>query len=109
MEVCLNILEHMQEPIIIISCVLQLYMIEKPAHEDYEISIGDRLIPKYMTTEALEELGATFNFIEIWLKLLEEKYDARRVSYSTAIKDMFKQIPTTTTKPLSPKKKSRNL
>ena len=55
-----------------------------------------------MTTEALEALGATLTFIEILLKLLDENYDARRVAYITAMKDMFKQIPTTMTRPLIP-------
>ena len=36
--------------------------------------------------------------------MLEENYDARRVAYSTAMKDMFKQITTTMTKALSPRK-----
>ena len=39
----------------------------KPAYEDYESSIGDRLIPKDSTTKALNALGATTNFIDIWL------------------------------------------
>ena len=54
-------------------------------------------------------MGATFNFIEIWLKLLEDNYDARHVAYSTAMKDMFKQISTTMTKPLSPRKKLQKI
>ena len=48
---------------------------------------------------------ATLNFIEIWLKLLEDNYDARHVAYSTDMKETFKQIPTTISKPLSPRKK----
>ena len=62
-----------------------------------------------MTIEALETLGASFNFIEIWIKMLEENYDARRVSYSTSVKELFKQISTTMTKPLSPRQKSQKL
>ena len=50
-------------------------------------------------------MGGTFNFIEIWLKLSEDIYDARRVAYITAMKDIFKQIPTTMKKPLSPRQK----
>ena len=50
-------------------------------------------------------MGDTLNVIEIWLKLLYENYDAIRVSYITAMEDMFKQIPTTMTKPLIPRKK----
>ena len=40
---------------------------KQPAYEYDEKIIGDRLIPKHMTIEALEVLGATFNFIEIGL------------------------------------------
>ena len=34
---------------------------------DDESSIGDRVIPNYATVKALKSLGATFNFIKIWL------------------------------------------
>ena len=36
---------------------------KQPSYEDEEISIGDRLIPKHVTTESLEALGATLNFV----------------------------------------------
>ena len=62
-----------------------------------------------MIAEALESLGATLNFIEIWLKLLDDYYDARRVAYSTDMKEMFKQITTTMTKPLSTRNKVQKL
>ena len=62
-----------------------------------------------MTNKSLEALGATLNFIEIWPKPLEENYDAIRVVYITAMKKMFKKIPTTMTKPLSPKQKVQKL
>ena len=62
-----------------------------------------------MTTEALETSGATLNFIEIWLKLLYNNYDARCVAYTTAMKEMFKTIPTTVTKLLSPRQKVQKL
>ena len=52
---------------------------------------------------------ATFNFIDIWLKLFEENYDARRASYITAMKDMFNQIPQTMIKALTPKQKVQEL
>ena len=71
--------------------------------------MGDRLIPKHVTIEALESLGATLNFIKIWIKLLEGNYDAIRVAYSTALKEMFKKVPTTMTKPFSPKTKVQKL
>ena len=58
-----------------------------------ESSIGDREIPNDATLKTLEELCATFNFIDIWLKLLCEKYCARSESYIIAMKEMFMQIP----------------
>ena len=44
----------MQEPTDISSCVNYLHMIKKPAYEDEKSSIGDRLITKSITKEALE-------------------------------------------------------
>ena len=61
-------------------------MIKKPAYEYYESSIIYRIIPNHVTIEALEALGATLNFIEIWIKLLEDNYDDRHVAYSTYMK-----------------------
>ena len=65
------------------------------------------VIPKHVTIEVLEALGATLNFIDIWIKLLDNNYDDRRVAYITAMKDMFKQIHLTMIKGLT--EKSRNL
>ena len=67
-------------------CYLVAYDTKLPGYEDDEINIGDMLITKNVTTEALEELGATLNFIDIWLKLLDENYDARHVAYITVMK-----------------------
>ena len=40
---------------------------------------------------------------------MEENYDARSVAYSTAMRNMFKQIPTTMTKLLSQRQKFKKL
>ena len=48
----------------------------QPDYEDDVSSIGDREIPNDATIKTLEALGATFNFIDIWLKLLCENYCA---------------------------------
>ena len=84
-------------------------IIKKPAYENEEISIGNRLIPKHVTTEALEALVDTHNFIDIWIKILEENYDTICVAYITAMKEMLKTIPTKMTKPLSPKQKFQKI
>ena len=62
-----------------------------------------------MTIEALETLGASFNFIEIWIKMLEENYDARRVAYIIAMKEIFKKIPLRIIKALTLKQKVQKL
>ena len=93
----------------IISCVIQLHMIKYNQLINIMKKIGDRSIPKNITTKALKALCDTLNFIDIWLKLFEDKYDARCVAYITDMKDIFKQIPQTMSKPITQKKKSRNL
>ena len=92
-----------------ILCSIVAHGEKKPAYEDYENIIGDRLIPNHVKTEALESLGATLNFIDIWLKLLDKNYDSRCVAYITTMKEMFKQIPIKMTKPLSPRQKFQKL
>ena len=85
-------------------------MIKKQSsYEDDKISIGYRILSKHVTTEALEALGASLNFIEIWIELLDNNYDAICVAYSTDMKEMFKKIPTTVTKSLNLRKKVQKL
>ena len=62
-------------------------------YKDDESSIGDREIPNDAKIKALEALGSTFNFIDIWLKLLRENCCAQSESYINAMKDIFMQIP----------------
>ena len=90
-------------------CSLVAHDKKLPDYEDYVISIGDRLLTKYVTTEALEALGATLNFIDICIELLETNYDARRVAYITDMKETFKQIPLTITKSINTKQKVHKL
>ena len=64
---------------------------------------------KHVTTEALETLGATFNFIEIWLKLLNHNDEMRCEMDNKDMKDKFKQILLKMTKLLSQKQKLQKL
>ena len=61
-------------------------------YQDDEISLGDRLIPKDATVKALKSLGATFNFVDIWLHNFRQNYFERKESYETAMVEMFKTI-----------------
>ena len=57
-------------------CYLVAHDRLQPYYDDDVSIIGDRVILNYATIKTLEALGATFNFIEIWLKLLCENYCA---------------------------------
>ena len=70
--------------------------------QDDESSIGDREILKYATVKAL---GATFNFIYIWLHNFRHNYFARSESYTIAMVKMFKTIPQNVGKPLTTREK----
>ena len=65
----------------------------EPDYKYDESSIGDRVIPNNATVKALNSLGDTFNFIDIWLHNFREKYFARSESYRLAMNEMFKTIP----------------
>ena len=81
---------HARTEIYNIMCSLVAHYLKKPAYEYEESSIGDMPIPKNSTAEELETLGVTFNFIDIWLKMLDDTYYASSVAYNAAMKDMFK-------------------
>ena len=72
-------------------------------YKDDEISIGDRSTTKNETTKSLKVLGATLNFIDIWLKSFLDNYNARCDAYVNDMKEMFKKIPLTMSKALNPK------
>ena len=55
-----------------IMCSLVAYGRFQDDYKDDESSIGDRGVPKYATVKALQSLGATFNFIDIWLHFFRE-------------------------------------
>ena len=81
------------------------YIIEKnkqqPIYVDDEISGEGISIPNNTTTEVLEALGDTLNFIDYWLKLFYHNYEVRWKMYNEATKKLFKQIPTMKSKQLS--------
>ena len=52
---------------------------------------------------------STLNFIDIWLKLILDNYNSRCDAYVNAMKEIFKQIPLTMSKSLTPKQKVQKL
>ena len=77
--------------------------------QDGEISLGDRETTKYATVKALNSLGATFNFIDIWLHNFRHNYFDRSQSYTAATVKMFKTIPQNVGKPLTTREKNHKL
>ena len=80
-------------------------MILKFSYEDGECIFGNRPITKNSTTEALEALAATLNFIDVWLRLLDQNGEVRCGMNNRAMKNIFQTIPTIKSKPLSQGKK----
>ena len=89
-------------------CSLVAHYRLQPDYEDDVISIGDIAIANDTTITTLEALGATFNFIETWLKLLGENYLAHSESYINAMKEMFMQIPQNVEIALTSKENPKN-
>ena len=87
-------------------CYLVAHDRLQPDYEDDIISIGDRAILNDETIKILKALGATFNFIEIWLKLFRTNYCARSESYSIDMEEMFKQIPQNVERSLTSREKN---
>ena len=77
--------------------------------QDDESSIGDRVIPNDATVKALKSLGATFNFIDIWLHNFRHNYFDQSESYRFAMVEMFKTIPQIFLKPLTTREKNQKL
>ena len=92
-----------------ITCSLVAHDRLQPDYKDDESSIGDRSIPNDAILKELKSLGATFNFIDIWLHFFRENYFARSESYSISMKEMFIQIPQNVEKPLTSREKNQKL
>ena len=76
--------------------------------QDDESSLGYREIPKDATVKALNSLGATLNFIDIWIHNFRHNYFERSESYTAAMVEMFKMIPQNVGKPLTTGEKIKN-
>ena len=92
-----------------IMCYLVAHDRMKDNKQDDESSIRDRVIPNDATVKALKSLGATFNFIDIWLHNFRENHFDRSESYRVAMVKMFKTIPQNVENPLTPREKNKKL
>ena len=66
-------------------------------------------IPKNASTEALEALCVTLNFINCWIKQFDHNYEVRFGMYNKAMRKMFQKIATIKSKSLNQGKKLQKL
>ena len=92
-----------------IMCSLVAHDSIQDNEQDDESSPGDIEIPIDATVKALNSLGATFNFIDIWLHNFCRNYFDRSESYTAAMIEMFKTIPPNVGKPLTTREKNQKL
>ena len=90
-----------------IICSIYVHQKQHPPSIDGSSSGGGNSIPQNSTTEALASLGATFDFIDCWLKCFDINYQDRSNMYIEDMQDFFKKIPGKLPKPLSHKEKRK--
>ena len=86
-------------------CSINEHDRQQPTYFYDAITAGGREITKNTTTAALKSLGATFNFIDSWLKHYQHNYQEILEMHHESIIELFKQITTMKPKPLSQDKK----
>ena len=82
-------------------CSITAHDRQQPTYVDDERSSGGRTIPNNERTVALKSLVATLIFIDCWLKHFHHNYQEILIMYHEDIIELFKQIPTIKSKPLS--------
>ena len=86
-------------------CYITAHDSQQPTYVDNASSCGGREISKNETTAALKPLGETLNFIDCWIKHFQQNYQEIFEMCHEAMIELFKQIPTMKSKPLSQYKK----
>ena len=74
---------------------------KQPTYVDDARSTGGIETPKNLTTAALKPLGATLHFIYFWLRHFQHNYQEMLEIYHEYMIELFKQITTMKSKPLS--------
>ena len=82
-------------------CSIDTHEKQQPWYVDDGSSNGGNEFQSNYTTEALDSLGATFDFIYCWLKYFDKNYQAWSNMYSEYMRELFNKIPVQLPKPLS--------
>ena len=86
-------------------CSIDTHEKQQPWSVDDGSSNGGNEFQSNYTTEALDSLGATFDFIDCWIKLFDWNYISCSNIYIGTMKYLFKKTPVQLTRPLSIKEK----
>ena len=90
-------------------CSINAHDKQQPTYVDGTSSVCGIEIPNNSTTLEYESLGVTLNFIHCQLKLFHQNYEVRSKMNNESMKELFKQIPTMKSKPLSHNEKHQML
>ena len=72
-------------------CYIDAHAKQQPSHEyDSRIS-GGKAITSILTTESLDSLGATFDFIFCWVKCFDKNYQAQLNRYIEDMQDFLRK------------------
>ena len=78
---------------------------ENSTSSDDESSLGERNVPKKLPTDTLKSLSATLKYIDEWILMFPENYDAKCEAYKTAMGHLFKNISVTNNNLLTQKQR----
>ena len=90
-------------------CSVTAHDSQQPTYVDDASISGGRSMHNNETTKALKSLGVTLNFIDCWFKHFQHNYQVILIIYHEAMIELFKQIPTMKSRPLSQYKKHQFL
>ena len=70
-------------------CYITAHERQKSTYVDDAISSRRRVIPNNTTTEALKPIGATLNFIDLWIKQFQHNYQEILEMYHEYMVELF--------------------
>ena len=88
-----------------IMCSIDAHEKQQPSYVDDGIRGDCNEVPPNLTTEALDSLGEAFYFIDCWLTLFDQNYQALSNIYGGSMQYLFKKIQVQLSKPPSHRNK----
>ena len=96
MEQCLKNIRNERTDIYNIMCCIDEHKKQQPSYVYYVISGGGKKIQPNLTTEALDSLGAAFDFIYFWYNDLVKTIKLDQICIVNLCKSFLKDNPSST-------------